>query len=63
MARFKTGDKVRRAEPFSSLEYKNAVGAVALVIPSDTDVPELTIYDIEFLFGIRTLYGDQIEAA
>jgi hypothetical protein len=63
MPNFKVGDHVRWTKALSSSEYKNAVGTVEAVIPNDTGVEEFTLYDIKFAFGIRTLYGTQIETA
>ena len=44
-------------------EINNAVGTVELINPNDTGVEELTLYDIKFPFGTRTLYGTQIDPA
>jgi len=63
MPSLKVGDHVRWTKAVISPEYKNAVGTVEVVIPNDTGVEELTIYDIKFPFGTRTLYGTQIETA
>jgi hypothetical protein len=60
MQSFKVGDQVRWTKAVSSPEYKNAVGTVELINPNDTGVEELTLYDIKFPFGTRTLYGTQI---
>jgi hypothetical protein len=62
LIRFKVGDSVRWVKAVASPEFKNAVGIVELVIPSNTDGPKFDIYNIEFEFGTRTLYGTQIEA-
>jgi hypothetical protein len=60
---FLVGDKVRWVSAVSVPEYKNAVGVVESVIPNDTQVDEFTMYEIEFKFGPRTLYGTQIRTA
>jgi hypothetical protein len=60
---FKVGDHVRWINAVSIPELKNAVGVVESVIPNDTQVDEFTMYEIEFEFGPRTLYGTQIRAA
>jgi len=63
MPNFKVGDQVRWTKALVSSEYKNAVGTVEVVIPNDTGVEELTLYEIKFAFGTHTLYGTQIETA
>jgi hypothetical protein len=63
MPLFQVGDHVRWVNAVSSLEYKNAVGTVEFMIPNDTGVEEFTMYDIQFEFGTRTLYGTQLETA
>ena len=64
-ARFKVGDKVRWVRAVASPEKKNAVGVIITVIPNDANLEEFAIYaiyDIEFSFGIATLYGTPIDA-
>jgi hypothetical protein len=61
--RFLVGDSVRWVHAVPSPEFKNAVGVVEFVNPNDTNVDELTLYDIRFPFGTQTLYGTQLESA
>jgi hypothetical protein len=63
MPSFNVGDHVRWTKAVLSPEYRNAVGTVESINPNDTGVEELTLYDIKFPFGTRTLYSTQIEIA
>lgn len=58
---FKVGDKVRWRHGVPELKAKNALGTITAVIPNETGVDELTLYEIKFDFGTFTLYGSQIE--
>jgi hypothetical protein len=58
---FKVGDQVRWQHGVPELKAKNALGAIIAVIPNETGVDELTLYEIKFDFGAFTLYGSQIE--
>ena len=62
MPSFTIGDHVRWVRGAVSSEQKNAIGVVLEVMPDDANLEAFTIYDIEFRFGIYTLYGSQIEA-
>jgi hypothetical protein len=61
MSSFNLEDKVRWVRAVWSPGNKGAVGTFLNVILSDTDIEDFTMYDIEFKFGIFTLYGTQIE--
>jgi hypothetical protein len=58
---FKVGDKVRWRRAVPELKAKDALGTITAVIPNETGVEELALYEIEFDFGAFTLYGAQIE--
>jgi hypothetical protein len=58
---FKVGDKVRWRHAVHELKAKDALGTITAVIPNETSVDELTLYEIKFDFGAFTLYGAQIE--
>jgi len=58
---FKVGDKVRWRHAVPDLKAKDALGTITAVIPNETGVDELTLYEIKFDFGAFTLYGAQIE--
>jgi hypothetical protein len=57
---FKVGDKVRWRHAVHELKAKDALGTITAVIPNETSVDELTLYEIKFDFGTFTLYGTQI---
>ena len=59
---FKTGDRVRWSKG-TLPEYQNAEGTVTAILETTDDLPEFTLYEIEFEFGKRTLYRTQIEPA
>jgi len=59
---FKIGDHVRWIRGAASSQQKNAIGIVVEVMPDNENREAFTTYDIEFQFGIYTLYGSQIEA-
>jgi hypothetical protein len=59
---FKAGDKVRWVRALNYPEYKNAVGLVVGIMPSDAPVEDFNVYDVEFPFGRFALYGTQLEA-
>lgn len=61
--RLNVGDKVRWVRAVLGSQYSNAVGVVVLVIPDDRHSREFSMYEVQFSFGLRTLYGTQIEAA
>ena len=56
---FKVGDYVVWIEGQDPLGG-SAVGKIVAVIPSDTGTAEFNLYDVEFPFGKRTLYGTQL---
>ena len=58
---FKVGNKVRWRHAVHELKAKDALGTITAVIPNETGVDELTLYEIKFDFGAFTLYGPQIE--
>ena len=58
---FEVGDQVRWLQGVPELKAKNALGTITGVIPNETGVDELTLYEIKFDFGAFTLYGSQIE--
>ena len=60
---FDSGQKVRWVRAVSVPEYRSVVGMVVTVIPDDRHSREFSMYDVQFPFGMRTLYGTQIEAA
>ena len=55
----KIGDRVRWTNPLSA-EYENAEGEVVRVTRC---CAQFTIYDVQFKFGIGTLFSNQIEPA
>jgi hypothetical protein len=55
---FKLGDYVEWIEGQDPL--RSAVGKIVAIIPSDTGTPQFDLYDVEFPFGKRTLYGAQL---
>ena len=55
---FKVGDYVAWTE--GEGPGGSAVGKIVAIIPSDTGTPEFNLYDVEFPFGKRTLYGTQL---
>jgi len=57
---FKVGDEVRWRHGVPELKAKNALGTIIAVIPNETGVDELTLYEIQFDFGAFTLFGSQI---
>src|SRR5688572_4061321 len=59
---FNHGDCVRWVKTLAP-EYKNAEGRVVRITPSDVNRPDLVIYDVQFEFGLRTLFCDQLEPA
>jgi hypothetical protein len=58
---FTLGDRVRWSKAFSS-DYKNAEGTIVRIVPIRA-MPEFTLYDIRFKFGMHTLLASQIEPA
>ena len=60
MAEFRKGDRVRWCRVDSDPSETEAQGTIVAVITSDADRPEFTMYDVEFDFGVVTLYGTQI---
>ena len=58
---FKVGDQVRWRNAVPELKAKDALGTITAVIPNETGVEDLTLYEIKFDFGAFTLYGTQIE--
>jgi hypothetical protein len=59
---FRIGQKVRWVRAVSVPEYRNVVGMIVAVVPDGGHSPEFSMYDVQFPFGTRTLYGTQIEA-
>ena len=58
---FSIGDRVRWTGVLSD-DYKDAIGTIVAVIPSDQTDPHLTLYKIEFESrGTHTLLGRNIE--
>jgi hypothetical protein len=60
MPSFNVEDKVRWVRAVGRPEYKDVVGTVLDVIPSDTNLEKFNMYHVEFDFGRFTLYGTQI---
>lgn len=60
---FKIGDRVRWGRAVPDPNLKDLTGVIVAIIPSDMDLPQFTMYDIKFDFGIYTLYGTQIRLA
>lgn len=58
---FKVGDRVRWLHSVPDPKLTNALGTITAVIPNETGVDDLTLYEIDFDFGAFTLYGSQIE--
>jgi hypothetical protein len=58
---FKVGDQVRWRHAVPDSKLTNALGTITAVIPNETGVDDLTLYEIDFDFGAFTLYGSQIE--
>jgi hypothetical protein len=59
---FTIGERVRWVRAVSGPEYRNVIGMVVAVIPDDRNSRQFSMYDVQFSFGLRTLYGTQIEA-
>jgi hypothetical protein len=57
---YKVGAKVRWKKTSFDATIQNATGVILHVLPSDVDVEEFTMYDVEFDFGIYTLYAIQL---
>ena len=60
-AEFAVGDRVRWKDTHSGI-YLNAEGTVVSVLNSPIHL-EFTMYAVQFDFGIRAVFADQIEAA
>lgn len=60
---FTIGDRVRWVHAVSDSQWMGAVGVIIAIIPNDTGVEELTLYDVKFEFGLCTLYATQIQPA
>ena len=54
---FELGERVRCID--ASWQHKNAEGTVVIVMSPPGGLAQ---YDVRFEFGVRTLYGDQIES-
>ena len=63
MALYKVGDYVCWTRAVSQPSFKNATGQVATILDNDTQVEDLTLYDVQFEFGLFTLYGTQLDPA
>ena len=61
MAQYKVGDHVQWTRAVSQPRFKNAKGLVTAVLDNDTQVDDLTLYDVQFEFGLFTLYGTQLD--
>jgi hypothetical protein len=57
----KVGDQVRWRHAVPDSTAKDALGVITAVIPNETGVDDFTLYEIQFDFGVFTLYGAQIE--
>ena len=57
---FSIGDRVIWAKALRD-EYRKAEGRIVRVVPSDSNLPQLVIYEVQFEFGLRTLFCDQLE--
>lgn len=54
---FKVGSRVVWKE--TALHEIN-IGTVVRVVPCDSELPEFTLYDVKFGFGVRTLHGSEL---
>ena len=61
VVRFMIGDRIRWVHAVSEPQWMGAIGVIIAVIPNDTGVEELTLYDVRFEFGLCTLYATQIQ--
>jgi hypothetical protein len=59
MVHFQVGDHVRWVQSVVRPEFKNPSGIVKMVIPNDNEL--FAQYDVEFDFGICTLYSSHLE--
>jgi hypothetical protein len=57
------GTSVLWVRACSDPKNKNAIGTILSVHPSDSGDDMFAEYDVQFDFGIRTLYGTQVEVA
>lgn len=56
------GDRVRWTNAIA-MEYGHPVGIILSIVLANADFPQFTLYEVEFVFGTRSLYGTQIELA
>ncbi|HYR89421.1 MAG TPA: hypothetical protein VE422_35425 [Terriglobia bacterium] len=61
--KFNVGDRVEWVRAIPSPELKDIAGIVMAVIPNDQDLDDFYMYDIQFDFGLYTLYGTQLGPA
>jgi hypothetical protein len=59
--RFKIGDHVRWVHATPDAMKRNAIGRIVAIVASDTNSEDFALYDIQFAFGIMTLYRTQFE--
>jgi len=60
---FRVGDRVVWKNATLGLAHENNAGTVVNVIPHEKQLDEFALYDVDFDFGTRTLYGTQLVAA
>ena len=60
MPRFKVGTRVFLTNPL--LQTTAGIGTIVNVIPSDSGLPDFTLYDVQFASGLRTLHGSELTA-
>src|SRR5262245_23295370 len=60
MRRFKVGTRVFVTN--TALRDSVGIGTVVNVIPSDSGLPDFTLYDVKFASGLRTLHGSELTA-
>ena len=63
MSQYKVGDCVRWSRAVAQPYLIGAEGVITAVLDNDTQVEDLTMYDVAFEFGLFTLYGPQLERA
>jgi len=63
MDSFEIGDRVRWVHAVFQREKQDAEGIIVAVYPADCGMARFDVYDIEFRFGVISLYGTQIKGA
>jgi len=58
-AKFKIGDRVAWNRAVSEEQFQGAIGVILAIVPGNSDA--FALFDVEFDFGLFTLYGTQID--